>query len=116
MTQPQPTTKEELAQRLRTARVQAGLSQGQVAKLLDMHRPTITEIEAARRSVTAGELAQFADIYAVDLDWLMGVSNNSTGLETAKAKLAARELGKLRPQDLDRLLRLIVSLRKAAPQ
>ena len=38
-----------VAERLRLAREQAGLSQGQVAKLLDLHRPTISEIEVTRR-------------------------------------------------------------------
>jgi transcriptional regulator with XRE-family HTH domain len=107
-------TKEELAHRLRLAREQAGLSQGQVARLLEMHRPTVTEIEAGRRSVSAQELARFAEVYAVDLDWLMGISDGVEGLRSAKARLAARELEKLRPQDLDRLLRLLVSLRKGA--
>ena len=42
--------KECIASRLRSAREMAGLSQGQVAKMLGMHRPTISEIEAGRRS------------------------------------------------------------------
>lgn len=104
--------KEELAQRLRVAREQAGLSQGQVARLLEMHRPTITEIEAGRRSVSAQELCRFAELYAVEFDWLLGVDSGQAGLLSAKARLAARELERLRPEDLDRLLRLITSLRK----
>src|SRR5262249_22781517 len=115
MTRREPA-KEELAHRLRLAREQAGLSQGQVAKLLDMHRPTITEIEAGRRSVSAQELARFAEIYAVDPDWLLGVDDEAQGLRSAKTRLAARELQKLRPKDLDRLLRLIASLRKGPVQ
>ncbi len=113
MTQP-PPTKAELAQRLRLAREQAGLSQGQVAKLLDMHRPTISEIEAGRRSVSAQEMARFAELYAVALEWLMAADVDQDVQPSAKARLAARELDKLRPQDLDRLLRLIASLRKGS--
>ncbi len=111
---PSEPTKEVLAQRLRLAREQAGLSQGQVAELMDMHRPTVTEIEAGRRSVSAQELARFAELYAVDLDWLLGAEGATDGLRSAKARLVARELEKLRPQDLERLLRLIASLRKGA--
>jgi hypothetical protein len=44
----------------------------------------------------------------------MGADDGPDGLRSAKARLAARELEQLRPQDLDRLLRLIVSLRKGA--
>ena len=43
--------REEIGGRLRMARETAGLSQGQVAKRLKMHRPTISEIEAGRRRV-----------------------------------------------------------------
>ena len=49
---------EQIANRIRTARENAGLSQGQAAKLLGFQRPTISEIEAGRRRVTAVELAR----------------------------------------------------------
>src|SRR4051812_3236203 len=61
-----------LAQRLRTSREHAGLSQSQVAKMLNLHRPTISEIEAGRRKVNSDELARFADIYEVSVAWLTG--------------------------------------------
>ena len=40
------TTRMQIAQRFRQAREQAGLSQGQAARLMKVHRPTISEIEA----------------------------------------------------------------------
>ena len=52
-----------IAERLRSAREVAGLTQGQAAKLLGLHRPTVSEIEAGRRKVSAEELGQFGDIY-----------------------------------------------------
>lgn len=55
-------TREHIAARLRVAREAAGLSQGQVAKLMGLHRPTISEIEAGRRRVTGEELVQFAKL------------------------------------------------------
>ena len=42
-----------LAARLKQAREAAGLSQGQVARLLDFHRPTVTAIENGSRKVSA---------------------------------------------------------------
>ena len=54
--------KKSLAYRLRIAREHAGLSQGQVAKLMDYHRPTISEIEAGRRKVSAQELTRFSKL------------------------------------------------------
>jgi transcriptional regulator with XRE-family HTH domain len=100
-----------LAERLRLARVQAGLSQGQVAKLMGMHRPTISEIEAGRRRVQAEELGQLAKLYRVAVPWLLGQEGDEDLRET-KARLVARELTKLKNEDLDRVMKLLASIRK----
>lgn len=100
-----------LAERLRTARDMAGLSQGQVAKRLGIHRPSVSEIEAGRRRVSAEELAELADLYAVDLSWLAGVDAVPDEYQT-RVELAARELSKLREEDLDRVLKVLSALRK----
>ena len=97
-----------IASRMRLARERAGLSQGQVAKMLQMHRPTITEIEAGRRAVTAEELSEFANIYSVSVSWL---TSEPRGSDSDKVELAARELSKLKPADVDRLMDLLKSLR-----
>jgi transcriptional regulator with XRE-family HTH domain len=95
--------------RLRLAREQAGLSQGQIAKLMGYHRPTISEIEAGRRKVTADEIATFAKHYGVSTAWL--VNENESENDPA-VELAARELSNLDKEDLDRILRLLRSLKK----
>jgi transcriptional regulator with XRE-family HTH domain len=100
-----------LGSRLRGAREMAGLSQAQVAKMLSLHRPTISEIEAGRRKVSAEEVAKLADIYDVKVSWLTDTSEE-TDEESEKIKLAARELSKLKPDDLDRVLYLLKTLRK----
>ena len=61
-----------IASRLRLSREMAGLTQGQVAKSFDWHRPTVSEIEAGRRRVSAEELATLAEIYGVNIPWLVG--------------------------------------------
>lgn len=98
-----------IASRIRLARERAGLSQGQVAKMLQMHRPTISEIEAGRRSVSAEELTEFAKIYAVTVNWLTSQPQDPS---TDRVELAARELSKLKPRDVDRLMDLLTSLRR----
>ena len=103
----------DLAERLRLAREQAGLSQGQVARILNKHRPTISEIEAGRRQVTAQEVATFANIYEVDTTWLLGQDADSTEFDD-RVKLAARELAKLQEDDLNRLLKLLSSMKRSA--
>jgi transcriptional regulator with XRE-family HTH domain len=98
-----------IASRMRLARERAGLSQGQVAKMLRMHRPTISEIEAGRRSVTAEELTEFANVYSVTVGWLTSEPQDPA---IDKLELAARELSKLKPRDVDRLIELLTSLRR----
>lgn len=101
-----------IAERLRLARQQAGLSQGQVAKLLDMHRPTISEIEAGRRRVSAEELAHFARIYEVSTAWLTSSEDVSDEIDD-RVRLAARDLANLKPEDLDKVLRLLSTIRQS---
>jgi transcriptional regulator with XRE-family HTH domain len=101
--------------RLRAAREQAGLTQGQVAKMMGVHRPTISEMEAGGRRVRAEELPQLAKIYRVTVSWLAGDDEaGSDDEQEAKVQLAARELGKLRPGDLDRVLNLLAQLRQSS--
>ena len=100
----------EIATRLRMARKAAGLSQGQVAKKLNLHRPTISEIEAGRRRVSAEEVSALAQIYGIDANWIVHGSNQTDG-GSDKIMLAARQLSKLKDRDLDRLMELIQMLR-----
>ncbi len=100
------------AARLRLAREQAGLSQGQVAKMLGLHRPSISEAEAGRRRVSTEELVELARIYDVDVSWLSGAVSQANNPNQDKIELAARELAKLKPEDVDRLLQLLKTMRK----
>ena len=104
----QAATRQSIASNLRLAREMAGLTQGQVAKNLGWHRPTVSEVEAGRRRVSAEELSALAELYGVDVGWVIGEDPPSS---SARATLAARELSKLRDEDLDRLLDLIRSLK-----
>jgi len=101
------------AVRLRSAREGAGLSQGQVARLLGIHRPTISEIEAARRRVTSDEIAAFARLYGVETWWLAGAAPEETPSEAmAKYEVAARLLSKLDPNDLESLMKILASMKR----
>src|SRR3546814_20705092 len=100
--------------RLRAAREAAGLSQGQVAKLMNMHRPTISEMEAGNRRITADELSRLADLYDTKLTWLLGDAPERAATDDPTLQLAARELSKLKPDDLDRPLKPIPALQTDA--
>lgn len=96
-----------IGSRLRWAREQSGLSQGQVAQRLSVHRPTISQIEAGERNVRIEEIEQFAVLYGVDENWLMKGDDTLKGERDPRIQLAARELSKLKRADLDSILRLI---------
>jgi transcriptional regulator with XRE-family HTH domain len=64
--------REPLAQNLRKARENRGLSQEAVAKKLRLSRSLVAQIELANRPVTADELAKFADLYGTPAVELTG--------------------------------------------
>jgi transcriptional regulator with XRE-family HTH domain len=102
--------RQAIATRLRSAREHAGLSQGQVAKMFGYQRPTISEVEAGRRKVSAEELSKFCEIYDVSISW---VTNERSEVANPAVELAARELSKLKTEDFDMVLSLLKTLKKA---
>ena len=102
----------QIALRLKEARKLAGLSQGHVAKILGMHRPSVSEMEAGNRRVSADELTRLAEIYDVSVLWLLGEAPEILDAHDPRLELAARELSKLKPDDLERLLRLLAAMRR----
>jgi transcriptional regulator with XRE-family HTH domain len=100
-----------IADRLKEARKLAGVSQGHVAKILGLHRPSISEIESGNRRVSADELVRLAEIYDVGVAWLLGEAPDTLDADDPRLELAARELTKLKPDDLDRLLKLLAAMR-----
>jgi len=104
--------REIIAFRLREARRLSGLSQLQVAAILKVHRPAISEMEAGRRKVTAEEIVTLAELYQVEPKWLLGEGEQTLNINDSRLQLAARELQKLKPDDLVRLLNLLAILPK----
>jgi hypothetical protein len=72
-----------------------------------MHRPTVSEIEAGRRRVSGDELAEFARHYRTRVGWITGEEPEAADPADERIRLAARELAKLSPQDLERVLRVL---------
>lgn len=105
------TIKKIIASRLKLARERAGLSQGQVAKLLGLHRPAISDIEAGRRKITAEEITELADIYDVDISWLLNNKQSQFDEAHERFELAAREFSKLKPEDADKLFDLLSAIK-----
>ena len=107
------TTPAAVGERLRWARDQAGLSQAQVANMLNCHRPTISQIEAGQRVVRPDEIVRLAKIYGVKEAWIIKGDSLMTNPDDPRIELAARQLAKLRRSDLDAILRLIRVMRSS---
>ncbi len=60
-------TQQELAQKLYLARRASGMSQEEVADVLSVSRPTISQIETGRRGVSSLEMAKLAKLYGRSL-------------------------------------------------
>lgn len=93
--------RKQLGERLRDIRQDLGFTQAEVAGLLELHRPAISEIEAGRRAVASEELYEFSRIYAVAVADLLAQPTPSCaqierilfrgpGLETPAARAAIR--------------------------
>lgn len=105
--------KKLISSRMTIARERSGLSQSQVAKELNLPRPSISEIEAGRRKISADELVKFADLYSVDMDWLAGRGEDRIDEVRDKLYLAARNANGLRDEDLNKIIDLLTSLRSS---
>lgn len=68
-----------LASRLREARMAIGLTQEDVAKVMEMRRTAISEIEWGHRKVYGGELRRFSRLYRRPVAWLLGDEDPAVG-------------------------------------
>jgi transcriptional regulator with XRE-family HTH domain len=98
--------REQIAERLKEARIMSGLSQENAAKILNIQRPAISEIESGRRKVSAEEIISFSKLYRVSTTWLLLKEEIDTEMDE-QTKVAARELGKMSETDRKKLLELL---------
>jgi transcriptional regulator with XRE-family HTH domain len=102
--------KKLLAQRLRQAREDRGLSQEEVAQRLGLPRPAISQIENGHRRVEALELARLAKLYDVSLGFFADEeSPGSQRLENLQRAASA-----LSEKDREEVLRFAEYLRQRA--
>jgi transcriptional regulator with XRE-family HTH domain len=113
---PELKKKSSIASRIAIARKNAGLSQAQVGKMMGLHRPSISELEAGRRNVSSEELVKFAEIFSVKVSWLACKDEDEPDPKKDRIELAARELSKLKKDDLEKVINLLTSLRQPGDQ
>lgn len=56
--------------RLKTLRIEAGLSQKQVAETLKMSKPIVSQYESNQRTPSLGKLIRFSRFYNASLDYI----------------------------------------------
>ena len=94
-----------LAKRIRDTRELLGFTQDEVAKVLGLHRPAVTELEAGRRKVSSQEIVLLATFFSVTPRYLL----EHDGYEPT-AQISALCMG-LDPEDKAQLLRFAEYLR-----
>jgi hypothetical protein len=106
-----------VAERLKEARTNAGLSISQVAKLYaNLHsdfegasrqvfKEWLEEVESGLRSVVPGQVSMLADIYLVDARWIM---TEETTLDVA----GIERMSSLPADEKAQIIRLLSSLKR----
>lgn len=102
-----------LGERLRESREFLGLSQQDVAQLLKLTRPAVTNIETGKRKVSTLELREFARLYRKPYDWLIGESSDSAPAEDELTLALYRTTSELSDRDRAQLLRFAQFLSEA---
>lgn len=104
--------REKIGARLKEARILSGLSQENAAIRLGLSRPAISEIESGKRKVSAEEIIQFANLYKVNTSWLLLQDDVLEANMSEQLKFAARELGKMSQDDIQKLIHVLKILPK----
>lgn len=76
--------KEIVSLRLKKARLDNGLSQGEVEKETSIPRTKIAKIELGTQNPDVETLGTLADFYGVSVDWLLGTKGINTLSENRK--------------------------------
>jgi transcriptional regulator with XRE-family HTH domain len=105
-----------LGKRLRDARKELGLSQGQVSEKSGIGRVAISEIEAGRRKVGSLELARLARLFGHEPEHFLNAVEVDRPHTYASPKLSvlARTARQLSEHDQEQLLRFAEYLRREA--
>lgn len=81
-----------LGERIKQARIQAGLTQEQLAEILNLSRGTIARYELGEIEPKIQNLASIAEVLHVSADYLMGLSTKEMVLSEELSPKAVRAL------------------------
>ena len=109
-----PTADElRLARKLRSSRLESGMSQAEAADAVGLSRVAVAEIEAGRRKVSSIELNAFARAFGQSVESLLGVEAAADQASVGSPVMShlARTAKKLTAEDQQQLLRFAEYLR-----
>lgn len=69
--------RKELSSKLKNARIEAGLKQEDIARLMNLPISAISVIENGKRNVDVIELVEFAKYYSKPVEWFFSNEQNS---------------------------------------
>ncbi|MBI3605790.1 MAG: ImmA/IrrE family metallo-endopeptidase [Nitrospirae bacterium] len=92
-------TQKQLGERLREARQEAKMSQEAVADVLNLPRPTISQIESGKRGVDSLELVKLAKLYRMPLSFFLEEQPEKKERESVVAMLFRAEIKNLTQED-----------------
>lgn len=98
----------EIGQKIKVLRTTRGLTQQQLAELLEVQRATISNYEIGRRSPHLKELEKIAKVLGVSLEYF-GVENNEVHDLIARAKFVFNN-DEITPQDKANVYKEIMRL------
>ncbi len=101
-----------LARRLRSSRLESGMSQAEAADAVGISRVAVAEIEAGRRKVSSIELNEFAQAYGRPIEFLLGTKPGANAVAGSPVmNHLARTAKNLTHEDQQQLLRFAEYLR-----
>lgn len=88
--------------RLRELREQRGISQKELGQMFDVKQNTISNWENGTRDPDTTTLAKLADFFDVSLDYLLGLTDIKTPIETIAAHHEGDEWSEEELEDIER--------------
>ena len=69
--------KEAFAQKLKKARLEAGLTQQEVEQMTGIKQDTLSKYETGKREPNIETIGTLCDLYYISSDWLIGTRGNN---------------------------------------
>lgn len=100
-----------ISRRLQRAREEAGLSLAQAARLLGLKQSYLGNVEEGTTEAEGDLMKHLADLYAVNLDWLLGGKHQCDEQKLlAAVGIVARDIDRWKQGDLKNAMELIRSI------